>query len=102
MAHQIIWLKAALKDLDDIAAYIGENSPSYARAVVQRMIDASRDLKSFPLMGRSVPEWDKEEIRERIIHSYRLIYRVEPNRVSILSVFHGARLLPDDIQYRSI
>ena len=50
-------------------------------------------------MGRAVPEFNDEVIREVIVGNYRVIYRVRADAVEILTVFHGARLLDvKDIQ----
>ena len=42
-----------------------------------------------------VPEVGRDEIREIIVQSYRIIYRVLPDEVEILTIHHGARLLGD-------
>lgn len=94
MAHVVVWLHAAIDDLESIRAYIAEDSPTYARAVVRGLLSAARLLADFPLMGRVVPEWQTETVRERIVYPYRLIYRVSADRVDVLAVIHGARLLP--------
>lgn len=57
------------------------------------MLSASRSSGEFPLIGRTVPEIGDENTRERFIYSYRLIYRIEPNRILIVAVIHGKRLL---------
>ena len=101
MDHQVIWLRGALDDLDDIAAYIAKDSPAAASKVVEKIRDASRDLAMFPLMGPRVREWDDDNYRQRIIYSYRLIYRVSTNRITILAVWHGARLLPNFLRRRN-
>ena len=95
---QVVWLPAALDDLDGIADYIAADSPRYAAAVVERFKAASRDLARFPRIGPRVREWDDDSYRQRIIYSYRLIYRLRDDRVEILAVIHGARLLPDDLR----
>jgi toxin ParE1/3/4 len=64
---------------------------------VTRIVSAADDLLQFPRIGRRVPEWDDDTIRERIVGSYRLIYRVRDEHILIIAVIHGARLLPDDI-----
>ncbi len=43
------------------------------------------------MRGRVVPEIGDKQIRELIIQSYRLIYRVERSRVAVLAIVHGAR-----------
>ena len=46
-------------------------------------------------------EWDDARYREKIVYSYRLIYRVvSPERIEVLAVIHGTRLLPDVIRDR--
>jgi plasmid stabilization system protein ParE len=48
---------------------------------------------SFPFSGRVVPELGDESIREWFAYSYRIIYRVEQEIVTIAAVIHGRRLL---------
>ena len=100
MAHRVVWLPAAADDLEAIASYISSNSPSYAAGMVRKVLTAAEMLAEFPRMGRQVPEWDDEIIRERIIYPYRMIYRVETKQVVVLAVIHGARLLPDQLRDR--
>jgi hypothetical protein len=40
-----------------------------------------------------VPEFDDESIREWFAYSYRIIYRVDNETVTIAAVIHGKRLL---------
>jgi toxin ParE1/3/4 len=44
-----------------------------------------------------VPKYDDENLRELIAHPYRLIYRIKPDRIDIIAVFHGAQQLPDSL-----
>jgi len=62
-------------------------------AVVDKLIDISRDLESSPYAGRMVPEFEDKSIREHIIYSYRLIYRIKGKVVTIAAVIHGKRSL---------
>ncbi len=96
----VVWLKAALDDLDAIAEYIAEDSPSFASAVVQKALTASRNLSRFPTFGSQVAEWGDENLRQLLVYSYRIIYRIELDKVVILAVIHGARLLPDEVKDR--
>lgn len=92
MGHQIDWSPEAIEDTEEIAAYIRRDSPLYASQVVEEIIAASRRLRQFPLRGRNVPEL-KSTHRECFVYSYRLIYRVQDQRVLIVAVIHGKRLL---------
>ena len=57
------------------------------------MLAVSRDIGEFPFIGRIVPEIGDENIRERFVYSYRLIYRIESKRILIIAVIHGKRLM---------
>jgi toxin ParE1/3/4 len=43
-----------------------------------------------------VPEFENEAIRERFAYSYRIIYRIKDNVITIAAVIHGKRLLESD------
>ena len=42
-----------------------------------------------------VPELERDDVREVILSSYRIIYRLLNHEAQILTVHHGARLLDD-------
>jgi len=93
MDLEVRWSPEAIEDLEAIAEYIARDSEYYSRAVVTQTLSASRDLGGFPLIGRIVPEINNENIRERFIYSYRLIYQIDSKRILIVAVIHGKRLL---------
>ena len=91
MAHKVIWAYAAEEDLEAAASYIHRDSPVYAVSFVDRVLEAGRSLNKFADRGRVVPELRDRSIREIFIYSYRLIYRIEDDRISILALIHGRR-----------
>jgi len=93
MDHRVTWSPEALDDVVAIADYIERDSPVYARAVVQKILASTRTLQRFPRAGRTVPELDDEEIRELLVYSYRVIYRVRDLTVLVAAVIHGKREL---------
>ena len=93
MGLEVKWSPEATEDLESIAEYIARDSEFYARAVVTEILSISRNIREFPLVGRVVPEIGDEHIRERFIYSYRLVYRIEPERILVVAVIHGKRLL---------
>lgn len=101
MAREVKWLPGAIDDLHSIAEHIAADSPAHAAAVVARVISLAAELARFPLSHRRVPKWNDENIRQRIVYSFRLIFRVRANRVDILAIIHGARLLPAELRDRS-
>ena len=93
MAYRVEWSPRAVEDLEAIAQYIAADSSAYAAAVVQTILATTRKLSPFPFSGRVVPELGDESIREWFAYSYRIIYRVENDIVTIAAVIHGKRLL---------
>jgi len=88
------WTQNALRHLRAIHDYIAQNSVRYAQRMVDQITRRSEELEQFPQLGSVVPEYEEESIREIAETPYRIIYRVENDRVTILAVVHGARQLP--------
>jgi toxin ParE1/3/4 len=40
-----------------------------------------------------VPEFEDEALRERFVYSYRVIYRIQGQTITVAAVIHGNRLL---------
>lgn len=93
MDKRVSWSPEALDDVDAIAAYIAKDSPFYASAVVQKLLDTAQSLGEFPYIGAIIPEIGESEFRERFVYSYRLIYQITTEQVLIVAVIHGRRLL---------
>jgi len=91
MARKVIWAYAAEEDLEAAASYIHRDSPVYAASFVDRALEAGRSLNEFAERGRIVPELRDSSIREIFVYSYRLVYRIEDGRISILALIHGRR-----------
>lgn len=101
MAYQIVWSSTAIEDVEAIATYISRDSSAYAAAVVQKILDVTRNLSNFPFSGRIVPELKEEDaIREKFAYNYRIIYRIENDTITIASVIHGKRILDVETDLR--
>ena len=93
MARRIVWSRRAVQDLDTLTAFIAADSPAYAGVVLKNIVNQTKILTRFPHAGRKVPEFDDENIRELVVYSYRVIYRLQPDEVLIVAVIHGKRIL---------
>lgn len=93
MAYRVEWSHEARDDLQRIAEFIARDSRKYAAAVVRRALKNTRKLAQFPRMGRIVPELEDEAFRELLVYSYRVIYRIEDDTVTIAAVAHGKQSL---------
>ena len=94
---QLSWSLTALDSLDAIAAYIERDSPLYAATLIQRVFEASRALSSFPRMGRVVPEFQNETLRELVFQGYRSVYSIDGDEVRVILVLHSARDLREQL-----
>jgi toxin ParE1/3/4 len=93
MAYSVDWSPRAIADVGTIAEYIARDSAVYASAVVSRILDTTRSLETFPFSGKITPEFNDETIREKLAYSYRIIYRIEDDTITIITVIHGKRIL---------
>ena len=91
MAYEIEWTESALASLVDAIEYLARDSPSYAAALAFRAERAAASLNTLPERGRRVGEFDDPAVRELIVDSYRLIYRVRSTKIVILAFVHKAR-----------
>jgi len=91
---KVRWTRRALQDLRAIGDFIGQDSPGAARRWVARLQERARKAAPFPQAGRRVPELGREDVREVFLGSYRIVYRVFPKYIEILTVFEGHRLFP--------
>jgi toxin ParE1/3/4 len=85
----LVWSPLALDRLSEIAEYIAQERPTAAEDWVDRIFGAVERLRDFPLSGRVVAEVGREEIREVIDGDFRIIYRVEPKQLSVLTIRHA-------------
>lgn len=87
---QVIWLRTALRNLDEEATYIAHDSPLAASLVVQRVLTAVALLVEQPGLGRPgrLPG-----TRELLVPKTRYVvpYRVRGRLVEVLRVFHSSR-----------
>lgn len=84
-----------------LARTISRDSVFRGRRFGQRVVLATRQLRPFPESGRMIPAADERALREIIVQGYRIMYRLEPDRVLILAVITardlmGARGKPSD------
>jgi toxin ParE1/3/4 len=87
------WLRRALRDLDDVYAYVAADNPAAAGRLVEQIEEGVQRLSRHPRMGRvgRVPG-----TRELVIAGtpFLVVYLLEADRAVILTVLHGARRWP--------
>ena len=94
---EIKWTFQSVDDIENIAEFISKDSERYAQIQIQRFFEAVEILETNPRLGRVVPEFNSEIIRELILGNYRIIYHiVSESLIDILTVHHSKRLLSNN------
>ncbi len=93
---KIIWSPLAIERASEIAEYIAQDKPAAAEKWIDTVFAKVEILSSTPEIGRIVPEIRNSQFRELIYGNYRIIYRIEEKRISILTIRHGMQILPID------
>ncbi len=91
------WTRRARRDLVEIARYIERDKPEAARRWVARLRQRAGAAAELPQAGRRVPEVARDDIREVLVRSYRIVYLIDAETVWILTVFEGHRLFPREV-----
>ena len=90
---RIVWSPLAVQRLREATEYIAHDKPGAAERWVNGAFEAVGRLAELPHSGRVVPELGRPDIREVIYGIYRIIYRVSPEAILVLTVQHGKQLI---------
>ena len=93
---KIVWTDRAKRDVRNIRRYIASDSEVRAARFVEELFDAIKVTIENPMIGRVVPEFDNENVREVIYKNYRLIYRLGDDFIRVVMVIEGHKLLSAD------
>jgi toxin ParE1/3/4 len=94
VARRLIWSPRARQNLRAILDFLARDSPGNEGPVAERFFARVASLPDQPGQGRRVPEYEgSQELREVFVHRWRIIYRVTEEKVAIIAIVHGARLL---------
>ena len=93
----VVWLFIAAGNLIENNRYNAKDHPEAARAVIKDIYEAGTRIREFPEKGRVVPEIGKTNIKEIFCRGYRIIYKIESKRITILTVRHMREQLTPEI-----
>lgn len=98
---RVVITDEARRDLVDIWAYLKQETPFHADAVMDRLEAACAELIAsaghYPLL----PGREERGVRRRVAKPYNILYRVRGDLIEVVHVLHGARdadsiLFPED------
>ena len=91
---ELFFSSSALGDLKAIKEYyLDEDVPDNGLQFVSAIIEHATKLIDNPDIGRKVPEFDEEKIRELIHPPFRIVYLRESNTIHVIRVWRSERLL---------
>ena len=100
--YKVIWTKNAEFDLESIIEYIKIDSVDVAKKI---FTEIKQECDKLPERKRVVPEFQQIGIvkyREMIYKRWRIIYKVDDDKVSVLIVVDSSRNLEDILFQRLI
>ena len=97
MDYQVVLSPSARADLRAIVRYISFDAPDRALEFGRFLISRTRFLAISPELGRIVPELENPFIREIVVRSYRVVYRLDHSHhlVEVIRFWHAARGIPE-------
>lgn len=91
---EVVWSKIAENQLHRAVAYIrDEQGLFYARLVLNQILESVDSLETHPKSGPREPllRHRRYEYRYIVVWSYKIVYRIVGDRVTIARVFHTAQ-----------
>ena len=86
--------RSALEDLKAIQAYYAdEGVPHIGDEFVAAILEDSEMLRRHPEVGRVVPEFGMDHVRERIHTPFRIVYLRAATEVVLIRVWRSERQL---------
>jgi len=94
MAMSISFAESALTDLEDIRVwYADQGVPAVGERFVGDIFRRVESLAKHPEMGRVVPEFRQQFLRELICPPFRIVYRRDAERIRVVRVWRSERML---------
>jgi toxin ParE1/3/4 len=91
---RVAWTDRGKARLRQIRAYIAKDQPLNADHFVDRLTRRVEQLAEHPRSGKIVEQYQRDDLRELIESSYRIIYLILEDRIDILTVRDSRRVLP--------
>ena len=94
--YKIKWTRSSANELDDILAYLADKSIQGLETFRAALRDTLDRLSVLPFSGAVFEKSPADEVRELLVGSYRVFYRVleRPKRIQLMHLRHVARQDP--------
>lgn len=90
--RRVSFTPSAVTNLEEIRSwYADQQVPKVGERLVREIVDAVLRLADFPESGRVVPEFGLTQLREVIHPPFRIVYRLDAERVRVVRVWRSER-----------
>ena len=93
----LYWTAEAQQRLQDLKAYIADDSAELAEQTIIRLVGRVEQLLEFPEIGHHLNDYPHAELREILERPYRIIYQITNEQIEIMTVLHYRQLIPKHI-----
>ncbi|MES9877964.1 MAG: type II toxin-antitoxin system RelE/ParE family toxin [Candidatus Sedimenticola sp. PURPLELP] len=91
---EILITKSAFNDFETIKEYyLEEGVPHIGDEFVVAIIEHIQTLEQHPDIGRLVPEFNNQKIRELIHSPFRVVYMREKSSIHVVRIWRSERVL---------
>jgi plasmid stabilization system protein ParE len=81
----------AKADLQEIATYVAERSPTSALKLILELQQTCESLADAPRGYSLVPRYEHRGIRRRPFGNFLIFYRIGKDAIEVIHILHGAR-----------
>lgn len=92
---RVIWSPLSLDRITEIAKQVAEENRTAAEELVENLFLRVEQLTKYPESGQIVIELKRSDIRQLVDGSYRIVYKVGEEDISILTVRHHRQVLSE-------
>lgn len=92
---RVWWSERARSQVREIFEFIARDRPNVAERILDGFLERADLLAEFPDQGAQWGDPRRPDLRSIIFESFRLVYRVGPDEIAVLSVRH-TRMQPDE------
>jgi plasmid stabilization system protein ParE len=88
--------ESAIRDLEAVREWCtSQSAPDVGERFVREILASLDQLAGFPESGRVVPEFDQPWLRELVRPPFRIVYRVDGDRVRVVRIWRTERQMAD-------
>lgn len=95
---RVQWAEVAARELEELVSRIARDSPDEATRILEGLRRRAQTLSETPQRGRVVPELahaGPRVWRELIVPPWRMIYRIDGDKVRVVALLDGRRALEE-------